>query len=82
MKILAILAVVLAGAGLLRTNHSTPFLRWGIVIAIAGVALLTTAGMFAVRGVLFGAILCAAGAAVYYYGRFVRREQLLVPKPK
>ncbi|MFN2449774.1 MAG: hypothetical protein ABR508_08275 [Candidatus Baltobacteraceae bacterium] len=82
MKLLVMLAVVIGGAALFGTRRDTPFLRWGIIVALLGVLLVSTAAIFTARGVLFGGILFVLGAAVYYYGRFVRREQLLVPRSK
>ncbi|HKU66974.1 MAG TPA: hypothetical protein VJP85_04265 [Candidatus Baltobacteraceae bacterium] len=52
------------------------FIRWGLVIALIGIVLTFTA----FRGMRFGAILIVAGVAVYYYGRFVRKERIFVSR--
>lgn len=63
------------------TTHWSPkgsnvFIRWGLVIALIGIVLTFTA----FRGMRFGAILIVAGVAVYYYGRFVRKERIFVSR--
>lgn len=82
MRLIAIIAAVLGAAALLGTRRDTPFIRWGIVIALGGVLLTATSAVFTARGVFFGIVLAALGVSAYYYGRFVRREQLFVSKPK
>jgi len=77
----AILAAVALGVFMLfATNKNTPFMRWGIVVALTGVVLTLTSTIFTVRGVAFGMILAVAGLAVYYYGRFARKERLFVSR--
>lgn len=80
MKIITIAAIVLGIGMLLGTRRDTPFIRWGVVIALAGVLLTLTSAMFTVRGVAAGTILAVAGVAVYYYGRFARKERLFVSR--
>jgi hypothetical protein len=82
LKLIAILAVVLGAAALLGTRSDTPFVRWGIIIALAGVLLMAASALFTARGVYFGIALAGAGIAAYYYGRLVRHERLFVAKPK
>jgi hypothetical protein len=52
------------------------FIRWGMLLAVAGI-LLTFA---AFRGMKFGAILIVIGAGLYYYGRFARKERIFVSR--
>lgn len=80
MKIIAIAAVVLGLGALIGTRRDTPFIRWGIVITLAGVLVLATSALFTFRGVTFGIVLAVIGVGAYYYGRLVRREQLFVTK--
>lgn len=80
MKILTIAAIVLGIGMLLGTRRDTPFIRWGVVIALTGVLLTLTSALFTVRGVAGGTILAVAGVAVYYYGRFARKERLFVSR--
>jgi hypothetical protein len=75
VKLLLLLAVLVAGAALFAARKGTPFLRWGIILVVAGVLLISSTAIFAARGVKFGAVLLAIGAAVYAYGR-VRNERL------
>lgn len=82
MRLLLIAAVVLAAGMFFGTRRETPFMRWGIVVTLLGVLLIATSAIFTVRGLAAGAILAIAGVAVYYYGRFARREQLFISKPK
>lgn len=79
MKLLLI-AAVLACAALFATRRATPFLRWGIVCAVLGVLLISSAALFAVRGVMYGAVLLGIGACIYGYGRVVRRERFFVSR--
>ena len=80
MKIAIVLALIIGGVSLLGTRHNTPFIRLGIVLAVAGVLVASTTALFAARSLMFGLFVFLAGAAVYYYGRLVRREQLVLPK--
>ena len=82
MKLIAIVAIVLGAGALLGTRRDTPFMRWGIVAALAGVLLMASSTLFAFRGVTFGIILAIAGVAIYYFGRLARKEQLFVGKTK
>ena len=82
MKLLLIAAVILGAALLAGTRRETPFIRWGIVAALAGVLLIATSAIFTIRGLAFGAVLAFAGGALYYYGRIARRERLFLSKPK
>ncbi len=82
MRLLLIVAVVLAAGMLFGTRRETPFMRWGIVVTLVGVLCIAASAIFTVRGVIAGAILAIAGVVVYYYGRFARREQLYISKPK
>ena len=82
MKLLVIAAIVLAAGSLLGTRRDTPFLRWSIVIVLAGILLIASSALFTVRGVTFGIALALAGAAVYFYGRLGRNERLFVSKTK
>lgn len=80
MKLIALLAVVLGAGMLLGTRKDTPFIRWGVVIALVGLLLTMTSALFTVRGIAFGTILAVAGVAVYYYGRLVRKERIFVSR--
>lgn len=82
MKLLVILAIVLGAGALLGTRKETPFLRLGIIGALAGVLLMACTAIFAVRSLWFGVIIAIIGVVLYYYGRLVRRENLFVAKPK
>lgn len=82
MKFIAIAAIVLGLGALLGTRRDTPFMRWGIVTTLAGVALMAASALFIFRGVTAGIVLALAGVVAYYYGRLVRKEQLFVSKPK
>lgn len=52
------------------------FIRWGLLIGLAGAVLTFTA----FRGMKIGAILIVVGIALYYYGRFARKEQIFVSR--
>lgn len=65
---------------LFGTRKDTPFIRWGVIIALAGILLTLTSAIFTVRGVAFGTILAVVGVAVYYYGRFARKERIFVSR--
>jgi hypothetical protein len=52
------------------------FIRWGMLIALAGVILTFTA----FRGLKIGAILVIVGIGLYYYGRFARKERIFVSR--
>lgn len=80
MKFIVIAALVLGAGMLFGTRKDTPFIRWGVIIALAGVLLTLTSAVFTVRGVAFGTILAAIGVVVYYYGRFARKEQIFVSR--
>lgn len=80
MKILLLFAVLAGGTVLLGNRRERPFISWGVVLAVAGVLLASTTVLFATRSLVAGVVLLAAGAAVYYYGRVVRRERLVLPK--
>jgi hypothetical protein len=82
MKFIAIAAIVLGLGALIGTRRETPFIRWGIVITLAGVLLMSASALFTFRGVTYGIVLALIGVAAYYYGRLVRREQLFLSKPK
>jgi drug/metabolite transporter (DMT)-like permease len=82
VKLILLVVVLLGAATLFGTRRETPFLRWGVVIALSGVVVLATSALFTMRAVTFGIVLAVAGALVYYYGRFARKETLFVSKPK
>jgi hypothetical protein len=82
VKIIAIAAIVLGLGALIGTRRDTPFVRWGIILTLAGVLLMAASALFAVRSVIAGIALALIGVGAYYYGRLVRREQLFVSKPK
>lgn len=82
MKLIAIAAIVLGLGALIGTRRDTPFIRWGIIVTLAGVLLMAASALFTFRGVTVGIALALAGVAAYYYGRLVRKEQLFVAKPK
>jgi hypothetical protein len=56
------------------------FVRWGIIIALLGVLLTVTSARFLFGGLKLGAILVLAGVALYYYGRFARKESIFVSR--
>lgn len=80
MKLVALLALVLGASLLFGTRKDTPFIRWGVVIALVGLLLTLTSALFTVRGIAFGTILAIVGVAVYYYGRVVRKERIFVSR--
>jgi hypothetical protein len=82
VKFVVIAAIVLGFGMLAGTRKDTPFIRWGVVVALAGVLLTLTSAIFTVRGIAFGSILAVIGVLVYYYGRLVRHERIFVAKPK
>lgn len=82
MKLIVVVAVLLGLGALFGTRRDTPFMRWGIVIALAGMLLMASSALFTFRGVTFGIVLAFIGVGAYYFGRLVRKEQLFVAKPK
>lgn len=80
MKLLVIAALVLGIAMLAGTRKDTPFIRWGVVIALLGIVLTFTSAIFTVRGLAFGTILAVIGVAIYYYGRFARKERIFISR--
>jgi hypothetical protein len=82
MKLLVILAVVLGAGALFGTRRDTPFMRWGIILALAGLLIMLSTTFFTFRGVTIGIALALIGVGAYYFGRLVRKEQLFVAKPK
>lgn len=82
MKLFVIAAVILGIGMLAGTRKDTPFIRWGVILALVGVLLTFTSAIFTIRGIAFGTILAVVGVLVYYYGRFARHERIFVAKPK
>jgi hypothetical protein len=80
VKLLVIAALVLGIAMLAGTRKDTPFIRWGVVIALLGIVLTFTSAIFTVRGLAFGTILAVIGVAIYYYGRFARKERIFISR--
>jgi hypothetical protein len=80
VKLLIIAALVLGVAMLAGTRKDTPFIRWGVFIALLGLLLTLTSAMFTVRGIAFGTILAILGVAVYYYGRYARKERIFISR--
>lgn len=80
MKLFVIVAVVLGLGMLFGTRKDTPFIRFGVIIALLGILLTLTSAIFTVRGLAFGTILAIAGVLVYYYGRLVRKERIFVSR--
>jgi hypothetical protein len=80
LKLLLGAVAVLIFIALFGTRRETPFMRWGIVGTIAGVALLGSAVFFTLRGVMFGIVLILLGAGVYAFGRVVRKESASAPR--
>lgn len=80
MKFLVIVAVVLGLGMLFGTRKDTPFIRFGVIIALVGILLTLTSAIFTIRGLAFGTILAIAGVLVYYYGRLVRKERIFVSR--
>jgi drug/metabolite transporter (DMT)-like permease len=76
MKLLALGAVLVAAVMLLGTRRDTPFIRWGMALALLGILLVVTSA----RAISAGAVLAILGACAYYYGRLVRHEQIFVAK--
>jgi hypothetical protein len=56
------------------------FIRWGMIVALAGVLLTVTSARFLFGGLKLGAILVLAGVGMYYYGRFARKESIFVTR--
>lgn len=80
MKLLVLIAVLLGLGMLAGTRKDTPFIRWGVIIALVGLLLTFTSTIFAIRGLAFGTILAVVGVAVYYYGRLARKERIFVSR--
>ena len=80
MKLIIIAALVLGVGMLFGTRKDTPFIRWGVIIALAGVLFTLTSAIFTVRGIAFGTVLAVVGVLVYYYGRFARKERIFVSR--
>jgi len=76
-----VLVLVVGIVFLTRTGRQTPFLRWGLILAVLGAVVFMSPVLFAARAVPVGVALFAVGGVVYYYGRFVRREQFFFSKP-
>lgn len=76
-----LLVIVAVGVAMLAgTRKDTPFIRWGVIIALIGIVLTLTSAIFTVRGVAVGTILAIVGVGVYYYGRLARKEQIFVSR--
>lgn len=82
VKFLVLVAVLLGAGALFGTRRDTPFIRWGIVLALAGLLIMLSTTFFTFRGVTIGIALALIGVGAYYFGRLVRKEQLFVAKPK
>lgn len=80
MKLLAIVAVVLGFGVLSGTRRETPFIRWGVILALTGVVLAFTSALFTLGSIKIGFILAVAGVAAYAFGRVVRKERLFVSR--
>lgn len=80
MKFIVIVAVVLGIGMLMGTRKDTPFIRWGVIIALVGILLTLTSAIFTIRGLAFGTILAIVGVGVYYYGRLARKERIFVSR--
>lgn len=80
MKFIVVLAVVLGLGMLAGTRKDTPFIRWGVIIALVGILLTFTSAIFTIRGLAFGTILAIVGVGVYYYGRLARKERIFVSR--
>lgn len=80
MKLIIIAALVLGVGMLFGTRKDTPFIRWGVIIALVGVLFTLTSAIFTVRGIAFGTVLAVVGVLVYYYGRFARKERIFVSR--
>jgi hypothetical protein len=80
VKFIVIAAIVLGLGMLAGTRKDTPFIRWGVIIALAGILLTLTSAIFTIRGLAFGTILAIVGVAVYYYGRLARKERIFVSR--
>jgi hypothetical protein len=80
VKFLVIVAVVLGLGMLFGTRKDTPFIRFGVIIALVGILLTLTSAIFTIRGLAFGTIVAIAGVLVYYYGRLVRKERIFVSR--
>jgi hypothetical protein len=80
VKLLVLIAVLLGLGMLAGTRKDTPFIRWGVIIALVGLLLTFTSTIFAIRGLAFGTILAVVGVAVYYYGRLARKERIFVSR--
>lgn len=80
MKFIVFGALLLGIAMLTGTRKDTPFIRWGVIIALTGLLLTLTTAMFTVRGIAFGTVLGVVGVAVYYYGRYARKERIFISR--
>lgn len=78
MKLLALAAVVLGFGILVGTRKETPFVRWGVILALAGVVLALSSAFFALGSIKIGFFLAVAGVAAYAFGRVIRKERLSI----
>lgn len=76
-----LLVLVIGIVFLTRTARQTPFLRWGLILAVLGAVVFMSPVLFAARAVPVGIAFFALGAVAYYYGRFVRGERFFFSKP-
>jgi hypothetical protein len=56
------------------------FIRWGVFIALIGIVLSFTLGRLLLGSLRVGAILTIVGVALYYYGRFARKERIFISR--
>ncbi len=56
------------------------FIRWGVFIALVGVLLTFTLGRLLLGGLRVGAVLIVVGVALYYFGRFARKERIFISR--
>ncbi len=80
MKLIAVVAIVLGIGILAGTRKDTPFIRWGVLFALAGVVIAFTSVLFTFGSIKIGLALALAGIAAYAFGRVVRKERLFVTR--
>ncbi len=81
MKPIAILIAIIGIAFLTRTSRNTPFLRYGLIVALLGSLVFVSPVLFAARAIPLGLAFFVAGSIVYYYGRLFRGERFFLSKP-
>ena len=56
------------------------FIRWGVFIALIVVVLTFSLGRLLLGSLRVGAVLIVVGVALYYFGRFARKERIFISR--